>query len=247
MNHSLPHFSGRFWQKHADQTSHRPLVIVAFGDSVTMGATTQGVFIPEEVYHSRLKRMIAERYPGPAAATLSVINSGIGGDTATKALLRLDRDVLCFRPDLVLLAFGANDLSLDPAASAAFERSVVRMVSAIRAQTSSDIVIVTPTRMASRENRASADEGYLRVLMQFQNGGVVARYAEILRTVGRAEGLPVADVYAQWEQLEASGVDTTSKLINGLNHPSAEMHEIHAREIFRIIQAGLDLDRQNRP
>ncbi len=242
----LARFCKRFREKHTAQASCGPIVIVAFGDSVTMGSTTNGEFIPEEVYHRRLARMLAEQFPGPATATLSVINSGIGGDTAAKALQRIDRDVIRYQPDLVLVAFAANDLGNDPRRGDEFEQSFRQIISTIRAQTSADIILLTPTQMAARDNDATTDKDYLRILMQFQNEGVVARFAEIIRNVGRLENLPVADIYAQWEQLEAEGTDMTAKLANGLNHPVAEMHKVHAREILRVILAGMSdfTDRQ---
>src|SRR5579884_287728 len=40
---------------------------------------------------------------------MTVINAGIGGDTVHGMRLRLERDVLVFRPTLVTLSAGAND------------------------------------------------------------------------------------------------------------------------------------------
>lgn len=236
----LARFCRRIREKNADQKSCGPVVIVAFGDSVTMGSTANGMYIPEEVYHNRLRRMIAKEIPGAAAATLSVINSGIGGDTATAALQRIERDVIHYQPDLVLVAFAANDLGWEPELVQAFENSIRKIIRRIREKTAADVILITPTRMAGRENELASDKGYLDVLMQFQNKGVVAHYAEIIRKIGREEHAPVADVYAKWEQLEAEGVDTTAKLSNGLNHPTAEAHEISAKEIFDLIMAGLN-------
>jgi lysophospholipase L1-like esterase len=221
------------------------VVVVAFGDSVTMGSTANGLFIPEDVYHSRLKKMFAEKFPGAAAATLSVINAGIGGDTATAALGRLERDVIRHQPDLVLVAFAANDLSFEPASADAFENSTREILGAVRAKTPADIILLTSTHMAGRENDNTTDKGFLRVLMRFQNEGVVERYANIVRRIGREENVPVADVYAKWDELAAAGVDTTAMLANGLNHPTAEAHAIHAAAVFEIISASLSADAEN--
>jgi lysophospholipase L1-like esterase len=208
-----------------------------------MGATPLGVFAPEDVYHNRLKKLIEQKFPGPAGGTVSVINSGIGGDTATVAPKRLDRDVIRYQPDLVLVAFGTNDLGAEPAQKT-YEASLCRIIREIREKTSADIILLTPPFVASRDNgiftesresaQKSAQNSYIRV----QNEGVVARFAEIVRCVGRDEHVPVADVYAEWEKLAKSGVDTTAKLANGLNHPVPEMHEIPARKIFEIIKTS---------
>ncbi|MBN8526974.1 MAG: hypothetical protein J0M02_16695, partial [Planctomycetes bacterium] len=43
------------------------------------------------------------------AIMTTVINAGIGGNTTTEMLARLQRDVLAHRPDLVVLMAGTND------------------------------------------------------------------------------------------------------------------------------------------
>ncbi len=237
----LSRFCERIRAKTADYKSSGPIVVVAFGDSITMGATTSGVFIPEDVYHNRLKRMIGRKFPGPAGGTISVINSGIGGDTAAGALKRLDRDVIRYQPDLVLVAFGANDLGPE-SAQKTYEASLRRIIREIREKTSADIILLTPPFMASRDNGAIPESQKITLnnLVRLQNEGVVAGFAEIVRSVGRDEHVPVADVYAEWENLARSGVDTTARLANGLNHPAPEMHEIPARKIFEIVGAAFN-------
>lgn len=241
----LARFRQRVREKNADQKSCGPVVIVAFGDSVTMGSTANGLFIPEDVYHSRLKKMFAEKFPGPAAVTLSVINAGIGGDTATAALERLDRDVIRHQPDLLLVSFAGNDYSFEPHLVQRFEDSTREIIRTVRAKTAADIILLTSTHMAGRENDNTTDKGFLRILMRYQNEGVVERYADIVRRIGREENVPVADVHAKWDELAAEGVDTTALLVNGLNHPSAEAHQIHAEAIFEILKATLASCEQN--
>lgn len=237
----LSRFCERLRTKTADYKSSGPIVIVAFGDSITMGTTTSGVFIPEDVYHNRLKKMIEQKFPGPAGGTISVINSGIGGETAKGALTRLDRDVIRYQPDLVLVAFGANDLGLKPAQKS-YEASLRQIIREIREKTPADIILLTPPFMASRDNGSIPEsrKSTLKSLMRFQNGGLVSKFAGIVRLVGLDEHVPVADVYAEWESLAGSGVDTTAKLANGLNHPAPEMHDIPARKIFEIIEASFN-------
>ena len=71
--------TGRFrravGQKSADYRSRGSVMIVALGDSVTMGATANGVIEPASVYHRRVRRALESRHP---QAVFSVINSGIG-------------------------------------------------------------------------------------------------------------------------------------------------------------------------
>jgi acyl-CoA thioesterase-1 len=81
--------------------------IICFGDSLTHGTgASRG-----KDYPSQLSKMIF----GP------VINAGVPGDTTARALQRLERDVLSYSPDLVLITLGGNDLKNGIAKDVAFE------------------------------------------------------------------------------------------------------------------------------
>ncbi len=68
--------------------------IICFGDSLTSCGGENG----------RFSDILQDRFP-----THRFINRGQGGDTLVDALERFDRDVLNARPDIVLVALGAND------------------------------------------------------------------------------------------------------------------------------------------
>ena len=71
-------------------------IIICFGDSLTFGTgASKGMDYP-----SQLAKMIGR----------PVINKGIPGDTTSRALWRLKRDVLSKNPDIVLITLGGNDL-----------------------------------------------------------------------------------------------------------------------------------------
>jgi acyl-CoA thioesterase I len=74
-------------------------VIVAFGDSLTAGL---GV-APDEAYPARLEaKLRSEGY------AYRIVNAGVSGDTTAGALRRVDW-VLRAKPEIVILALGAND------------------------------------------------------------------------------------------------------------------------------------------
>lgn len=81
-------------------------VVVAFGDSITYGyGAGRG-----KDYASLLSQELG----------VSIINAGGIGDTTATALLRIERDILARRPDIVLVFLGGNDfLRGVPAFSAA--------------------------------------------------------------------------------------------------------------------------------
>ena len=76
------------------------VTIVALGDSLTYGWNAN------KGYLDFFKDTLKKRYP---ESPLTIINSGIPGDTADGGLARLDTDVIRHKPDCVLIQFGLND------------------------------------------------------------------------------------------------------------------------------------------
>jgi lysophospholipase L1-like esterase len=74
--------------------------IVCFGDSVTFGWNIRYDFS----YPYLLGKNLAVKYPG-----VKVINCGVGGNTINDALARIEKDVLYYKPHLVIINFGLND------------------------------------------------------------------------------------------------------------------------------------------
>ena len=81
--------------------------IVCFGDSLTFGTGASS----GKDYPSQLSKMISR----------PVVNAGVPGDTTASALKRLERDVLSYSPDIVLITLGGNDLKNGVASDTAFD------------------------------------------------------------------------------------------------------------------------------
>jgi lysophospholipase L1-like esterase len=82
--------------------SGKPLVIVAIGSSSTQGV---GASDAAHTYPALLGEDLRRRWPQLAATT---INKGVGGEMAFQMLARFDRDVLPYRPQLVIWQTGSN-------------------------------------------------------------------------------------------------------------------------------------------
>ena len=93
--------------------------IICFGDSLTYGTGAS----PGMDYPSQLSKMIGR----------PVINAGVPGDTTTRALKRLEQDVLSRSPDLVLITLGGNDLKNGIAKDVAF-KNLKMIVESIQGQ-----------------------------------------------------------------------------------------------------------------
>jgi lysophospholipase L1-like esterase len=233
---TLERLHRRIREKAADRSA-APVLLVALGDSVTQGIGRVDELYHDQVYHAVVKRRLEVAYP---LCTFSVINAGVDGDRVTTGAARLDRDVIRHQPDLVFIAFGLNDASVGGEGNLPdFEATLARLCERIREEAGSDVVLLTPNMMLTRENdaippqwRHVADE-----LMAIQRSGLLGRYAAAIRDVGRRLQVPVADVYEQWSQRAAAGVDTTADLANGLNHPDAAAHERAAEVVSNVIRA----------
>jgi lysophospholipase L1-like esterase len=89
-------------------------VIVAFGDSLTFGTGAQ----PTESYPAVLRELIGHE----------VVGAGVPGETTAQAMQRLPEVLDRYRPRLVLLCLGGNDLlrKMDPHVIEANLRTMVR-------------------------------------------------------------------------------------------------------------------------
>jgi len=104
-------------------------VIVAFGDSLTHGTgASEGT-----------------AYPAVLASLTGhiVINAGVPGDTTTSGLQRLPEVLAEYRPRLVLLCLGGNDM-LRKQSAAATENNLRLLVQTIRASGAQVVLIGVP-------------------------------------------------------------------------------------------------------
>lgn len=106
-----------------------PVRIVCIGDSITgIYYHTGGLRAYPEMLHIALHKIHPQ-------AQVTVRNAGISGDTTTGGLKRLERDVLAYKPHLVTVMFGMNDLVRTPVSD--FQnnlREIIRRCRAIDAE-----------------------------------------------------------------------------------------------------------------
>ena len=213
------------------------VLIVAFGDSVTLGLTVNPELLHERAYHALLRVELAREFP---TASFSAINAGVSGDSAQRARRRLQRDALDAHADLVIIAFGLNDSSAGKDGLSSFAEELGNLVR--QAQDSgAAVILMTPNAMATRDNGHVDPKfrGALPDVITCQNEGLLALYAEQVRQAGAAAGAPVADVYAEWERRSALGEDMTAHLANGLNHPDAYGHRIACDLLLKTLLSAL--------
>jgi lysophospholipase L1-like esterase len=155
---------------------------------------------------------------------------------------RLDRDVLSFRPDLVILEVCLNDCLGSPTDDPSdFARQVGELIDRILAS-GAELILLTPNAMCTRlhPNVPSGDEWHRLFIraVQTMNSGKMTAFVNAARAEAAARNVPIADAYARWEQMHACGVDTTSLLANNINHPTPAMHDLFVETIMQTVFAS---------
>ena len=182
--------------------SGRYQTVVAFGDSIVEG------YRQPEGWPEMLERDLSVRYAG-----VRIINEGVSGNTAGDGLKRIQKDVLVHDPDLVLIAFGLNDMKNGVSVSQ-FKgdlSSILLEISASGAQP----VLFTTTRLQ-------------------QGASMLARlnpapFNDSIRTLAGDMDIPFIDVNKEFKGLN------TSQYLMDAAHPNAEGY----RKLADIIRKGL--------
>lgn len=171
-------------------------VIVAFGDSLTAGF---GV-APDEAFPARLaERLRREGY------AYRVVNAGVSGDTSAGGLRRVDW-VLRTKPDVVIVALGANDglRGLSVAGLRDNLEAIVRRIQASGAR-----VLMAGMRMPPNYGAAFTEE-----------------FAAAYRDVARRTGVPLVPFL-----LDGVAANPALNLPDGI-HPNAEGHRVIADRVW---------------
>ncbi len=221
-----------------------PTTTIAFlGDSVTQGCfevyykndgNLETIFDKSSAYHKYLYDILTVLFP---ESPVNIINAGISGDNAPRALQRLERDVLSHHPDLTVVCFGLNDnaAGLDNLSryTDALDGIFTKLLSA-----GSEVIFLTPN-MQNTEVSCHIKEEELRhfaaKVAERQNAGVLDEYIEAARKVAAKHGIPVCDVYAKWKRMADLGVDTTQLLANYINHPTRQLGHLFAYSLIETM------------
>ncbi len=207
------------------------LSIAAFGDSTTAPRESLAV------YCDILGKTLPEK-----GLDVDVINSGVPSNTTAQALSRLQQDVLRYGPSLAIIQFGINDSTVDvwknppvdkPRVSPEdYRKNLRQMIKAIK-NCDAKVILMTPNPLAWTEELRKlygkppydpADEDGLNVLLK--------QYVEIVKQVGKEEGVPVLDVFAAFRsQKDCKAADL---LLDGM-HPNARGHQLTADLLLKQI------------
>ena len=209
---------------------YEPKVVVTLGDSVTWGVRQDGSVRNEQTFSSVLEREL-----GKGA---QVVNAGIGGNTSSQMLARLDHDVLVYRPKVVVLMAGLNDAAyIDPGPKARsaprvsveeYARNLEEIIRRVRAA-GGQVVLASPNPMTPKYPYANSGWYQGKDI----NAGLVP-FVEASREVARRTGVPFVDLYGQYTRWKGFA----GTLPDGI-HPDAVGHRFVAGKFVGAVRKAV--------
>jgi hypothetical protein len=213
--------AGRIPKTRAKLEAGEPVVIVCWGDSVTVGADLSSL---QDRYSDQLEKQLNDKFP---QAHIAITNISIGGTRSSFWMQGLDKGetqgctfarIIDAKPDLVIMEF-VNDAGLP-------EEQLERLYNRILAEMSSlksELILITPhfthpdNKMGTHDLRTRDTRPYVQFLKCFSEKHLIA----------------LADASARWENLWREGLPYTTLLANGWNHPDNRGHALFTTEIIK--------------
>lgn len=180
------------------------IIYVAFGDSITEG---YGV---KEGWPEKLVKELKYKYPN---SEIELVNKGKSGDTLEESMCRFESDVLSYNPDLVTINFGIND-AMNGVNLNDFEKLLKELIQTIKNRTNSEIIVISSEVLEDEVADATA-----------------RKYYDKLQKVSREEKVVFVDIHRIWQQKLREGIELSTLLIPGLDHPNEEGYKIFAKSI----------------
>lgn len=204
------------------------VTIVALGDSITeVNHWTHG----GQNWVGMLSMGLYDVFP----VGRTIINSGISGNTMEHGLTRIERDVLRFDPDIVIISYGMNDcVNTTPEA---FKAQLHQAVGMIKDKSDSVIIMRTPNPII---NMFSGKE--LTKLPGPDGKDIdvnLKEYAQIICDVAKEEETHLVDHYSMWvESMKSSCVGDLIMLMGNPQHPNYQGHRRLYSELAPVFNAN---------
>ena len=207
-----------------------PHTLVAFGDSIT-----QAVQQPENLrWVALLNDLLKEAWKAPS---LRIINAGVGGNTSREGLARLDPDVLCHHPDLVLVEFGGNDATFEEhrhVSQAEYRTNLETMRRALVDQAKGEMVILTFPPVIDAWHANGRHEYYT---CRGGQDAFIETYRAVSRDFAREHGLRLVDIDRALRNAMIVEGPERYILQDGV-HLTADGNAVVARAIFTVLHPG---------
>ena len=223
-----------------------PATIAFLGDSVTQGCfelyesgrAIDTVFENKNAYSTRVSEILHMFFP---KSHVNIVNCGISGDNAPNGLSRLERDILPFKPDLVIVSYGLNDSGRGEAELEKYITALDGIFKKIK-ESGAECIFMTENSMNINVSCHITNDRFREIAessMKTQNDGILEKYFEAAKETARANGVKICDCYAKWKAMINAGVNVTELLANKINHPIRELHWLFA---YSLVETMLELN-----
>ena len=208
----------------------QPVSIAFVGDSITLGAEAGpwwdkkiAYTEKDKTYRGRVIYQLRQMYPNAKVEPVEAFQGGKGIEYATTVL---QQTVVPAKPNLVIIAMGAND-SAGPVGKPA-KVSVPKFTAAM-------------TKLVAAA-RSSGMEVLLLIEMPqapWLKSGVARRwpdYRKAMLDIASKQGAAVADAHTEWVNLASRGIPPFTQLHNNINHPGVAGHKLFADVVLRCFE-----------
>jgi lysophospholipase L1-like esterase len=217
----------------------KPGGIFMFGDSTT--APRGGT----KVYATRVENALQS-----IGSTLSVYNAGIGGNTTSDALKRVQVDVLRYQPRIVVMQFGINDSAIDVWRKPPATKSRVGLedfitnyraliTEAQKAKAKVILMTTNPLRWTGKLRELYGKPPYLTDAEDGFESPTLAHYNDAVRQLAKEMKVPLVDVRAAYPEFAAKHKVTIDEMLGDGMHPNDLGHQLVAELLVPTIRNAL--------
>ncbi len=210
-------------------------VTIAFmGDSITLGAEAthwydqaRSYTESDRTFRGRVVYSLRTCHP---EAGIEPVAAFTGGATLNRALDDFHESVAPKNPELVIVAFGANDVAGrvggPPRTSPGDFREGLRELVHASQSLGAEVLLVSCFPLNPWLGSGAADRQ--------------PAYNAILEDIAREENVALAPVYGAFQALESLGIPTYTRLHNWINHPDDVGHQVYADTILSTFRGALE-------
>ena len=212
----VPRFAGKTLPRITERLLKKEHVqITVVGDSIAFGGNASGTKLPP--HQPSFTILVAGELAHVYGAKIDLANFAVGGSMANGAMKKMDL-VLATKPDLVVIAYGMNDVSTKHADK--YSDYIKRIIDTVRAGApDAEFLLVASSRANPQWSHTPVDQ--------------FAKYRDALAALCR-EHIAMVDMTALWtDMLERKRYhDLTG---NGVNHPNDFGHRLYVQAILAML------------
>ncbi len=170
--------------------------------------------------------------------TAEPVPAGIGGHKSDQMLARLDKDVLSKKPQWMTLSCGVNDVWHGPrgvplddamAKSGTYDEKV-----ATRGTYQKNIIAIIDQAMAAGVKPVMLSATVIHENLSSKENGLLAPYNDFLRQLAKEKKVPMADLYAMFEErIKAENKPKVKVLTSDGVHMNAEGNKLMAIGVLK--------------